>query len=207
LNLVAPSSARFWRVAGRASKYHLLYTIRYYTSLVWVWGLHHTYYGTTLASMYSNTIHTRIRMRRMSDAAHHRIQQIFHHVNPAIATCRSSINRQTARQVHSHCTAIASTSHDRKMSSSSNNQQQQQQQQHPSDEFDSATSHPASITPYNVVKSVVYGRPPSPSYREWNIANREETHRLATEESVCFVASETKPNDLYKLMIGSIVPR
>src|ERR1700737_4693677 len=101
LNLVAPSSARFWRVAGRASKYHFLYTVRYYTSLVWVWGLLHTYYGTTLASMYSNTIHTRIRMRRMSDAAHHRIQQIFHHVNPAIATCRSSINRQTARQVHS----------------------------------------------------------------------------------------------------------
>lgn len=68
--------------------------------------------------------------------------------------------------------------------------------------FHSGTIHPASIGTANL-----HGSPPDPQHVQNNIQNRERTIQLATQESIHFKAADLATLDVYKLLIGSVVPR
>lgn len=68
--------------------------------------------------------------------------------------------------------------------------------------FDSTTTHPATLCISNI-----YGTPPSESTKQYNIDNKQHNIELSHEGSIHYKASDLSSTDMYKLIIGSVVPR
>ena len=68
--------------------------------------------------------------------------------------------------------------------------------------YHSATIHPASMGTSNL-----HSTPPDPVHRHNNINNKQYNITQATDESVHFDVAQLSSTEVYKLLIGSIIPR
>lgn len=138
-------------------------------------------------------------LRRMIDTqvAHNRLRQLLHtfsHRPPNIG--RALTLSPTAAR--SSSTKMGDTTFD--YSKLSN--------EHGSPTLDTSKQHPASLTtPHNLTTQVIYGPPPDPQYAQYNKEHQKESLQSAINDSVRLDRDKISATDLYKLMIGAIVPR